>query len=107
MIFIDRRDARPVTLRHASTFLQAVAHPIRLQILDAVRVEPATVGAIVERLGLEQPVVSRHLAVLRRGAIVSVRAEGRERVYAIGDRRVHQLLDVLFIPTDPNVGEAA
>jgi len=97
-----------VSLRHASTFLQAVAHPIRLQILDVLRNEPATVGAIVEQLELEQPVVSRHLAILRRGAIVTVRPEGRERVYAIGDPRVHDLLDVLFTPTDPNLrGRAA
>jgi ArsR family transcriptional regulator len=92
-------------LRHASTFLQAVAHPIRLQILDALRAEPRTVGAIVERLGLEQPVVSRHLAILRKAAIVSVRPEGRERVYAIGDPRIYELLDILFTPNDQ--GQAA
>lgn len=108
MIVIDRRDARPISLRQASTLLQAVAHPIRLQILDALRAEPATVGSVVDRLGLEQPVVSRHLGVLRRGAIVSVRPQGRERVYAIGDPRVRQILDVLFVPDpNPNLGQAA
>lgn len=96
MISITRDDCRPLTLRHAADLLQALAHPIRLQILDVVREAPATVGHIVGRLGLEQPVVSRHLAVLRREGVVSVAPSGRERVYRLAGCRVEPLLEVLF-----------
>lgn len=76
--------------------LQALAHPVRLQILDVVRERPCTVGEIVERVGLAQPVISRHLAVLRREGVLSVAPSGRERVYRLAGCRVEPLLEVLF-----------
>jgi ArsR family transcriptional regulator, virulence genes transcriptional regulator len=85
-----------LSLRHAANLLQALAHPIRLQILDVVREAPCTVGQIVGRLGLAQPVVSRHLAVLRHEGVLSVAPSGRERVYRLAGCRVEPLLGVLF-----------
>ena len=96
MISITRDDCRPLTLRHAADLLQALAHPIRLQILDVVRETPCTVGLIVARLGLAQPVVSRHLAILRREGVLSVVPSGRERVYRLAGCRIEPLLEVLF-----------
>src|SRR5690606_36943403 len=96
VISITREDCRPLTLRHAANLLQALAHPVRLQILDVVRERPCTVGEIVERVGLAQPVISRHLAVLRREGVLSVAPSGRERVYRLAGCRVEPLLEVLF-----------
>ncbi|MBX3386567.1 MAG: winged helix-turn-helix transcriptional regulator [Phycisphaeraceae bacterium] len=53
----------------------------------------AAVGDLVRGLRLPQPTVSKHLAVLRRVGLVSVRAEGRTRIYRLeadGLRHVHQ-----------------
>ena len=99
MITLTRRDCRPVSLRHASTLLQAMGHPVRLQILEALRHHPDTVGEIVSRLGLSQPVVSRHLAILRRASLVTVRTEGRERIYRIGNDQAEAILSLLFSST--------
>ncbi len=98
---MTRRDCRPVSLRQASDLLQSMGHPIRLQVLEALRGSELPVTDIVERLKLPQPVVSRHLAILRRASIVSCRPSGRERVYRIADCPARSLLDVLF-PTSPN-----
>lgn len=51
--------------------------------LDALGAGEATVGDLVVRLGLTQPQVSKHLAVLRAVGLVSVRAEGRRRWYRV------------------------
>jgi DNA-binding transcriptional ArsR family regulator len=95
MISTWRTDERPLSLRHAADVLQALGHPIRLQILETLRRGPATVGIIVEQLALDQPVVSRHLAILRRAGVVTAAPDGRERIYrTTGD--ADALLGVLF-----------
>ena len=105
MICIGPSDRRPLSLRHASNLLQAVGHPIRLQILHALRAGPVSVGEIVGVLALEQPVVSRHLAILRQQQIVRVTASGRQRHYQLAGRRIQPLLDVLFSDDQPTTSE--
>ena len=61
----------------------AVAEGSRRELLDALGTEEATVNDLVHRLGLSQPQVSKHLAVLRAVRLVSVRAEGRRRWYRV------------------------
>ena len=61
----------------------AVAEGDRRALLDVLGSDEATVGDIVDRLGLSQPQVSKHLAVLRAVGLVSVRADGRRRWYRV------------------------
>lgn len=61
----------------------AVAEGSRRALLDALGTAEATVGDLVDRLGLSQPQVSKHLAVLRTVGLVSVRADGRCRWYRV------------------------
>ena len=61
----------------------AVAESSRRQLLDALGTGEATVGELVDRLGLSQPQVSKHLAVLRTVGLVTVRVDGRRRWYRV------------------------
>ena len=61
----------------------AVAEASRRDLLDALGDGEATVNELVERLGLSQPQVSKHLAVLRAVGLVLVRADGRRRWYRV------------------------
>ncbi len=61
----------------------AVAEPRRREILDALAWGERTVTDLVEQLGVAQPVVSKHLRVLREVGLVQVRDEGRQRIYRI------------------------
>jgi DNA-binding transcriptional ArsR family regulator len=61
----------------------AIAEASRRQLLDALGTEEATVGELVERLGLSQPQVSKHLGVLRAVDLVLVRVEGRHHWYRV------------------------
>ncbi|UUO08886.1 metalloregulator ArsR/SmtB family transcription factor [Blastopirellula sp. J2-11] len=72
----------------------AIAEPRRRQIIDllAQSTRPQAVGDLVEALQLSQPTVSKHLAVLRKVGIVSVRKQGQHRLYelnAVELRPVH------------------
>ena len=63
--------------------LEVLAEPARRRILDALRDGELPVGALVERLGSSQPLVSKHLRVLRDAGLVEVRADGQRRLYRI------------------------
>jgi DNA-binding transcriptional ArsR family regulator len=63
--------------------LSALAEPNRLQIVELLRRRPLAVGDIVERLGLRQPQVSKHLRVLSEAGLVEVRPVGQQRIYRI------------------------
>ena len=61
----------------------AVAEAGRRQLLDALGTGEATVGELVDRLGMTQPQVSKHLGVLRAVDLVLVRVDGRHRWYRV------------------------
>jgi DNA-binding transcriptional ArsR family regulator len=66
-----------------SDAFNAVAEPRRRQILDALASEEHSVGELVETLHVAQPVVSKHLKVLREVDLVAVRDAGRQRLYRL------------------------
>lgn len=63
--------------------LQVLAEPRRLQILDLLRDRERPVGELVDRLGVSQPAVSKHLRVLREAGLVEARADAQRRLYRI------------------------
>ncbi len=74
-------------------FFRALAHPVRIRILELLVKEDRSVQELQEALGLEQPVVSQQLAVLRASQIVSGRKEGVSVRYAVRDPLIGTLLD--------------
>jgi DNA-binding transcriptional ArsR family regulator len=71
----------------------AVAEASRRDLLDALGTEEATVGELVDRTGLRQPQVSKHLAVLREVGLVTVRKDGRRRWYRVNGPALRPIHD--------------
>jgi DNA-binding transcriptional ArsR family regulator len=67
----------------ATDAFHAVAEPRRRQILDVLSHGERPVNDLVQRLGVAQPLVSKHLRVLRDVGLVDVRGDGRRRIYRI------------------------
>lgn len=61
----------------------ALAEPTRRRILDLLLERPRLVGELTERLGLPQPVTSKHLRVLREAGLVRVRRDAQRRRYEL------------------------
>jgi DNA-binding transcriptional ArsR family regulator len=74
-------------------FFKALAHPLRIEILDALRAGPVSVGELAGRLGVEQSTLSQQLAVLRSRSLVRTEREGTTVRYQIGDPAIWQMLD--------------
>jgi DNA-binding transcriptional ArsR family regulator len=71
----------------------AVAEPRRRQILDLLARGERPVNDLVARLGLAQPLVSKHLRVLREVGLVDVRDEGRQRIYRLNGHSLKPIHD--------------
>ena len=71
----------------------AVAEASRRDLLDAIGSGEVTVGELVDRLGLSQPQVSKHLAVLRAVDLVLVRVDGRHRWYRVNGAALQPIHD--------------
>ncbi|MFL5662900.1 MAG: ArsR/SmtB family transcription factor [Ktedonobacteraceae bacterium] len=65
------------------TLWAALMEPNRLHIVELLRDGPLTVGEIAERLGLQQPQVSKHLKVLSEAGIVEVQPQANRRIYTL------------------------
>lgn len=74
-------------------FFKALAHPLRISILDALREGELTVNEISQRFDVEQANASQQLAVLRNRNIVVTRKDGANVYYAISDKAIFKLLD--------------
>lgn len=60
-----------------------IAESTRRDILVALRTGDKAVGELVEELAASQPTISKHLKVLREAQLVSMRAQGQKRYYAL------------------------
>ena len=74
-------------------FFKALAHPVRIAVLDALRTGEIGVNELSGQLKVEQSTLSQHLAVLRARNIVVGRKEGLNVYYSVADPAVFKLLD--------------
>ena len=71
----------------------AVAEPKRRKVLEVMGTQELSVNQIVERLGWNQPMVSKHLGVLKDVGLVSERRLGRQRLYRVNAERLKPIYD--------------
>src|SRR5262245_50159288 len=75
-------------------FFKALAHPIRIRLIELLVQRNRTVQELQAALTLDQSTVSQHLAVLRANQVVTARKEGVTVRYALRDPLVGDLLKV-------------
>jgi DNA-binding transcriptional ArsR family regulator len=67
---------------HSDVF-QTLADPTRRRIVDALRGGEHAVNDVVDRVGIHQSGVSRHLRILHDAGFVQVRPDGARRLYSL------------------------
>ncbi len=77
-----------------SEFFKALAHPIRIRILDSLRDGEKGVNELSEILKIEPANVSQQLAILRVRNVVVGRKAGSNVYYSVSDPTLFRLLDV-------------
>jgi ArsR family transcriptional regulator len=83
-----------------SDVLQILSHPVRLQILDELRLGEACVCHLQALVGRPQPYVSQQLSKLREADLVTDRREGLFVYYSLSDAGVERVLEALLGPSE-------
>ena len=83
-----------INILHAE-ICAGLADPKRILILYTLAERPHTVTELVELLDLNQPMVSRHLKVLRERGMVTAQRVGPAVEYRLADERLVEALDLL------------
>jgi DNA-binding transcriptional ArsR family regulator len=75
--------------------LDALGDPTRRTVFKRLRAGARSVGEIAEGMDVTRPAVSQHLKVLKAARLVTDRAEGTRRLYAVDTRGLRALRDWL------------
>lgn len=84
-----------LVVEELARYFRALSEPLRLKILDALRVTPLNVGELTQRLGCSQANVSKHLSVLTSAGLVARESRGTSAYYRFADPEVYQLCDLV------------
>lgn len=83
-----------ITLLHAQ-ICGGLADPTRIMILYTLAQGPRNVTELSNELNMPQPLISRHLRILRERGMVYAERQGTLVIYRLGDERLIQALDLL------------
>jgi len=81
---------------NAAEVLKAVAHPIRLQIVELLETGEMCVGDIVEALGGKQAITSQQLNMMKDKGVLSCRRAGSNVYYRIANKNIIKLLHCVY-----------
>jgi DNA-binding transcriptional ArsR family regulator len=83
-------------LEKASEMLKSIAHPIRISIVNALKNgEKLTVTQIHNHLGIEQPVTSHHLGILKEKGVLCSKRDGKNTYYYLKHLVLGQIIDCM------------
>ena len=80
--------------KHQAEYFRALAHPLRIAIIETLREGELTVSEIIEKLRIEQTNASQQLAVLRNTNVISARKQGTSVYYSARNPAIFKLLDL-------------
>lgn len=81
---------------HVAEVLKAVAHPVRLQIVELLETKEMCVGDIVMALGVKQAITSQQLNMMKDKGVLNCRRNGTKVYYRIENKNVIKLLSCIY-----------
>jgi DNA-binding transcriptional ArsR family regulator len=75
-------------------FFKALAHPVRIRILEVLRSGEKSVTELQQALNLDQSAVSQQLSILRAKGVLQTRKVGTSVVYQVREPLIFDLLDI-------------
>jgi len=81
---------------HVAEVLKAVAHPIRIEIVEALEEGELCVGDIGALLGVKQAIISQQLNIMKDKGVLACRRDGTKVYYRIANANVIKLLYCVY-----------
>ncbi len=95
-----RAVSEQTALERATDIFRALSNPVRIGIVRELARSERPVHELVDALGISQPLVSQHLAVLRGARLVERRRTGREVTYRLVDDHVAHIVEDAVVHAD-------
>jgi len=83
--------------RFKAKIFNALSDPVRLEILEFLRDGEKCVCEIVPHVGVIQPLVSRHLRILKECGLIKHRKDGNRRLYSITNPAIFRVIDSVTV----------
>ena len=95
-VFLADFDMTDSLRRFKAEVFQALAHPTRIAIVEALSLGELSAGKLVDKLGVEQANASQHLSILRAKNVVVSPKVGNQVLYSLRDTVLIEVLDILI-----------
>ncbi len=84
-------------LKYTADILKSIGHPIRVEIIRIIyEHEKLSVTSIQNALNIAQPIISLHLAILKKKGIINSFKKGKNSFYFIQKKSVPQVIQLLY-----------
>jgi DNA-binding transcriptional ArsR family regulator len=80
-------------IERVSDIFKVLSEPMRLKLLDSLRIGEKNVTALIKLTGSQQANVSKHLGIMRKAGVVSARRKGLNVFYSVKEKRFFTLCD--------------
>ncbi len=82
-------------LEMAASKLRAIAHPMRIAIIDMLNDKPLSVTTIYERLNIQQASASHHLNILKIKGVLSAKRDGKKIFYSLKNQTLVEIIECI------------
>ena len=84
-------------INHIAVLLKSIGHPIRVQIIRVLTNNSSmSVSELSANLSIDQPVMSLHLAVLRKHNVIKAEKRGKQSFYYLSDINAQQIVNIAY-----------
>ena len=82
---------------HIAALLKSIGHPIRVQIIRVLTNNSSmSVSELSANLSIDQPVMSLHLAILRKHNVIKAEKKGKQSFYFLSDINIQQIVSIAY-----------
>lgn len=82
-------------LEAAASKLRAIAHPMRIAVIDLLHEKELSVTEIYERLSIEQASASHHLNILKSKGVLNSKRRGKKIFYSLKNTTLTEIIDCI------------
>lgn len=82
-------------LELAASKLRAIAHPMRIAIIDLLNETQLSVTEIYNRLNIEQAAASHHLNILKSKGVLNSKRDGKKIYYSLKNQTLTEIIDCI------------
>jgi DNA-binding transcriptional ArsR family regulator len=82
-------------LELAASKLRAIAHPMRIAIIDLLHDKQLSVTEIYEKLAIEQASASHHLNILKSKGVLASRRNGKKIFYSLKNQTLTEIIECI------------